>query len=59
MFGIMFRRFVLGDGDIGVDRLSFFGYSQEEVLIFFFIVTGAPLMEVAVYAVFNLDMHVF
>ena len=27
MFGIMFRRFVLGDGDIGVDRLSFFGYS--------------------------------
>ena len=57
MLSVMFRRFVLRDSNIRVDRLSFLGYSYEEVLILFLVVARTPLMKMTVNTVLNLDMH--
>lgn len=59
MFGVVLWGFVLGDCYISANRFRFFGYALEEVLILLFVVSGAPLMEVAIDAVFNLDIHGF
>ena len=57
LLDIMLRGFVLGDGgvskhgsDLGLELIV-------ELVVLGLIVPGAPVVEMAVYAVFNLDMH--
>ena len=54
VFGVVFWRFVLSDGKILNDGLGFVGNTMEKVLILFFIMSRAPLMEMAINAMFNL-----
>ena len=58
VFGVMRWWLILGHGDVGVDFLSLADDAMEEILVFFLLMAGAPLMEMAIDAVFNLDMHV-
>ena len=48
---------IFGDGDVFADRSSFSFNSIVEFMILGFVVAGAPVVQVAVDAVFNLDMH--
>ena len=59
VFGEIFGRLILRDGDILEDSLGLCGYLDEELLVFFLVVPGAPVMEVAIDAVFHLDIHQF
>ena len=54
---VMFWGMIFGDGDILADWPSFGFDAVVEFMILGFVVAGAPVMEVAVDAVFNLDMH--
>ena len=49
--------FILRDSYIFDDGLGFFNDAVEENLVLLLIVPWAPVMEVAIDAVFNLDMH--
>ena len=59
VFGVVFWGFVLSDSKIFDDGLGFVGNAVKKVLILFFIVSRAPLMKMAINAMFNLDMHKF
>jgi len=58
VFGVVRWRFILRNSRIGIDFFGFADDTMEEVLIFFLLMARAPLMEVAIDAMFNLDMHV-
>ena len=57
MFGVVLWRLVLGKIYIFEDSFGLCGNFDEEFLIFFFIVSWAPVVEMAIDAVFYLDEH--
>jgi len=57
VLGEILRRLVLGDSYIFEGSFSFCSNLDEEFLILFFIVPGAPVMEVAVDTVLYFDIH--